>query len=309
MNETDIFEHYQVLRRADGSLWELGRGTMGVTYKAFDTDLHCEVALKVILPEILNNEDSRGRFLREARSAARLRHPNIAAIFRLGRTADDTYFYAMEFCEGETLQQIVDRRGPLSLAAALTVALQISRALVLANEHQFVHRDIKPANLILSESRGEGPTVKIIDFGLAKSYAVEGSSWASMGTKGFIGTAHFASPEQLENEPVDGRSDIYSLGATLFLSMLLFDAGYSRTSVSAVAVGYLSHLAADMLTPRGLRLAWPLRGTWSVPLCRTGSNMESVLVLACVCGAACWTLDFGLAALAAQLHKYMRWLH
>ncbi len=216
MNETEIFQHYQVLRRDDGSLWELGRGSMGVTYKAFDTDLHCEVALKVILPQILHNEDSKGRFLREARLAARLRHPNIAAIFRLGHTEDETYFYAMEFCEGETLQQIVEKRGPLDLASALAVVLQISRALVLANEHQLVHRDIKPANLILTESPAEGPTVKVIDFGLAKSYQTEGSTWASMGTSGFIGTAHFASPEQLENEPVDGRSDIYSLGATLW---------------------------------------------------------------------------------------------
>ncbi len=216
MNETEIFQHYQVLRREDGSLWELGRGAMGVTYKAFDTDLHCDVALKIILPTILNNEGARERFLREARSAARLRHPNIAAIFYLGQTTDETYFYAMEFCEGETLQQTVEKRGPLDPSFALTLVRQISRALVLANEHQLVHRDIKPSNLILTEPPGEEPTVKIIDFGLAKSYATEASTWASMGTNGFIGTAHFASPEQLENEPVDGRSDIYSLGGTFW---------------------------------------------------------------------------------------------
>lgn len=216
MNETEIFQHYQVLRREDGSLWELGRGSMGVTYKAFDTDLHCDVALKIILPTILDNEGTRERFLREARSAARLRHPNIAAIFYLGRTTDETYFYAMEFCEGDTLQQIVEKRGPLNVSSALLFVRQISRALVLANEHQLVHRDIKPSNLILTEPPGEEPTVKVIDFGLAKSYATEGSTWASMGTNGFIGTAHFASPEQLENEPVDGRSDIYSLGGTFW---------------------------------------------------------------------------------------------
>ncbi len=216
MSETETFQHYQVLRREDGSLWELGRGSMGITYKAFDTDLHCEVALKVVLPHVLHNEVFRQRFLREARLAARLRHPNIAAIFHLGQTADGTHFYAMEFCEGETLQQVVDRRGPLSAAAALPLVLQISRALTLANELGLVHRDIKPSNLILTQSPADGPVVKVIDFGLAKSYETEGSTWASMGTSGFIGTAHFASPEQLENEPVDGRSDIYSLGATLW---------------------------------------------------------------------------------------------
>ena len=216
MSETETFQHYQVLRREDGSLWELGRGSMGITYKAFDTDLHCEVALKVVLPHVLHNEVFRQRFLREARLAARLRHPNIAAIFHLGQTADGTHFYAMEFCEGETLQQVVDRRGPLSVAVALPLVLQISRALTLANEHELVHRDIKPSNLILTQSPADGPVVKVIDFGLAKSYRTEGSTWASMGTSGFIGTAHFASPEQLENELVDGRSDIYSLGATLW---------------------------------------------------------------------------------------------
>ena len=91
MNEAEIFQPYQVRRRENDSVWELGRGSMGATYKASDTDLHCEVALKVILPQILHNEDSKGCFLREARLAARLRHPNIAAIFHLGRTADESF--------------------------------------------------------------------------------------------------------------------------------------------------------------------------------------------------------------------------
>src|SRR5437773_1271206 len=113
------FEHYEVLERDDGSLWELGRGAMGITYKAIDTDLHCTVALKVINPAILNTEGTEQRFLREARAAAQLRHPNIATVLRLGRGGDNAHFYAMEFCEGDTLEQFVAKNGPVKPELAL----------------------------------------------------------------------------------------------------------------------------------------------------------------------------------------------
>jgi hypothetical protein len=216
------FEHYEVLQREDDSLWELGRGAMGVTYKAFDTDLHCTVALKVINPSILETEGTEQRFLREARAAAQLRHPNIATVLRLGKAADGTHFYAMEFCEGRTVQQFVEEEGALPPDLALNFALQVARALVVAEEHHVVHRDIKPANLIVVRQRGEGLVIKVIDFGLAKSLTATGNSWTSMSlaTAGFIGTAHFSSPEQLEEGKVDVRSDIYSLGATLWFMLV-----------------------------------------------------------------------------------------
>jgi serine/threonine protein kinase len=215
------FEHYEVLERGDGSLWELGRGAMGVTYKAIDTDLHCPVALKVINPAILNAAGTAQRFLREARAAAQLRHPNIATVLRLGKTEDGTHFYAMEFCEGDTLEQLVANGGPLKVETALEFTLQVAKALVAAEEHQVVHRDIKPSNLIVGQRRDEGSVVKVIDFGLAKSVAGAGNAWSSMtlATAGFIGTAHFSSPEQLEEGEVDVRSDIYSLGATLWFML------------------------------------------------------------------------------------------
>jgi hypothetical protein len=223
MSTSERFEQYEVLRRDGGGLWEIGRGAMGVTYKAFDTDLHCEVALKVINPTILDNEEVGQRFLREARSLARLRHPNIATVYRLGKSAGGSYFYAMEFCEGETLEQRVERAGPLDAEQTLEIALQVSKALILAEEQHMVHRDIKPANLILTERRDEGIVVKVIDFGLAKIYGqLEGanqSAWASLSMAGFIGTAHFASPEQLEEKELDSRADIYSLGATLWYGL------------------------------------------------------------------------------------------
>ena len=213
------FENYELLRREDGSVFELGRGAMGVTYKAFDTDLHCNVALKVINPGILGNTDIRERFLREARAAARLRHPNIASVFRLGRTPDDTYFYAMEFCEGPTLAQAVAQRGVLPADEAVSIAWQVSKALILAEENQLLHRDLKPSNLILTERSDEGVVVKVIDFGLAKSFADGQQSLATTGPGGFVGTAQFASPEQLEEKELDIRSDIYSLGACLWFML------------------------------------------------------------------------------------------
>src|SRR4030081_234758 len=106
MPDAENYQHYQVLRREDGSLWELGRGAMGITYKAFDTNLRCTVALKVINNTYLQNDTARQRFLREARAAAALRHPNVASVFHLGREAD-SYFYAMEFVDGETIEAFI----------------------------------------------------------------------------------------------------------------------------------------------------------------------------------------------------------
>jgi len=210
------FENYELLRREDGSVFELGRGAMGVTYKAFDSDLHCHVAVKVINPGILGNADARERFLREARAAAKLRHPNIATVFRLGHTDDGTHYYAMEFCEGPTLDKALAQRGPFPAVEAVRVAWQVSKALILAEEHKLLHRDLKPSNLILTERRDEGIVVKVIDFGLAKSFADGEQSLATMSTGGFVGTAQFASPEQLEEKELDIRSDIYSLGMCLW---------------------------------------------------------------------------------------------
>ncbi len=217
MNATETFQHYQVLRRDDGSLWELGRGAMGVTYKAFDVNLRCLVALKVINTAYLDHPVARQRFIREARAAAALRHRNIAHVYHLGMDAQ-SFFYAMEFIEGETLDALVRRTGPLPPAVVLRFALQTARALAAAGRQRLVHRDIKPTNLMILAEDEDGEThqtIKVIDFGLARSaVATDASTHLTMG--GFVGTPQYASPEQLEEKNVDGRSDIYSLGATLW---------------------------------------------------------------------------------------------
>ena len=193
MPETTVFDHYEVLRRDDGSLFELGRGAMGITYKAFDTNLRCPVALKVINAASIHSEVARQRFVREARAAAALRHRHVASVFHLGLEGD-IYFYAMEFIEGETVESLVRRHGPLEAPLALKIATQVARALNAAQKHQLVHRDIKPSNLMLVRE-DEELVVKVIDFGLAKSSAQEDkASEITLSVHGFVGTPHFASP-------------------------------------------------------------------------------------------------------------------
>jgi serine/threonine protein kinase/TPR repeat protein len=215
MAETISFAHFEVLTREDGSLFELGRGAMGITYKAFDTNLRVFVALKVIAAQFLQREVARQRFVREARAAAQLRHPNVASVFHLGMT-DESYFYAMEFVDGETVEAVIRRGGPMDPASVLRIAIQVARALAAASKHHLVHRDIKPANLMLVKEE-EGDVVKVIDFGLAKSVKRgESEDLATVSMGGFVGTAQFASPEQLMEKDLDVRSDIYSLGVTLW---------------------------------------------------------------------------------------------
>jgi len=215
MADAERYQHYEVLKRVDGSLWELGRGAMGITYKAFDTNLRCPVALKVINNTYLNSEIARQRFLREARAAAALRHQNVASVFHLG-TDHESYFYAMEFIDGETVDAYMKRVGALTSLEALGITIQVTRALAAAAKQQLVHRDLKPANLMLVDEEGE-KVVKVIDFGLAKSAKKEGEDSGTLTVGGgFVGTPHFASPEQLEERDIDIRSDIYSLGATLY---------------------------------------------------------------------------------------------
>jgi predicted Ser/Thr protein kinase len=143
------FEHYELLTTEDGKLIELGRGAMGITYKASDTDLQCPVTLKVISEKYLGDESARLRFLREARAAASVRHPNVASVFHLGRSGRD-YFYAMEFVEGETLESLIKRFGRLEIKLALEITAQVAAGLVGIDKQKLVHRDIKPTNIMVS---------------------------------------------------------------------------------------------------------------------------------------------------------------
>jgi serine/threonine protein kinase/tetratricopeptide (TPR) repeat protein len=234
------FDHYELLTHDDGSPIELGRGAMGVTYRAFDTNLRRPVALKVINTRYLKDESARLRFVREARAAASLRHPNVASVFHLGMRNDD-YFYAMEFIEGESLDALIKKRARLSPVFALDIVDQVAAALEAANEEQIIHRDIKPGNLMLRFGDGGNVNVKVIDFGLAKplSCSISDPVHSTPGT--FTGTALFASPEQCAGGEVDTRSDIYSLGVTLW-EMLTGKVPFGGTTVQVMS----QHLQAPL---------------------------------------------------------------
>ena len=213
-----LFDDFEIMRREDGSLWELGRGAMGVTYRATEKPLHRNVALKVI--ELHGSEAVRERFLREARAAAALRHPNVAGVFRFGALPhSDRCYCAMELVEGETLEALVRRDGPLKLEKALEIAIQVTRALMAAAERQLVHRDLKPGNIMLTANE-DSPAkvdVKVIDFGLAKAASAAGEMELTHGE--FVGTPAFASPEQFAGGAIDARADIYALGVTLWFAL------------------------------------------------------------------------------------------
>jgi serine/threonine protein kinase len=208
-------EHYELVTGEDGKPVELGRGAMGVTYKAFDVDLHCPVTLKVISEKYLGDESARLRFLREARAAARLRHSNVASVLYLGRTGTG-YFYAMEFVEGETVEKLIKRSGRLEVKLALEIVTQVAAGLAAVHKQKLVHRDIKPSNIMVSLEDGGAVAVKIIDLGLAKP-APDAPAEAAISTPGAFACApEFASPEQFAGVGVDIRSDLYSLGVVLW---------------------------------------------------------------------------------------------
>jgi serine/threonine protein kinase len=222
------FGVYEIDCREDGRLYELGRGAMGVTYRATDTSLQRKVALKIIKIDIAERSaDARERFMREARAAAALRHENIATIHQFGmRLETGQYFYAMELIEGETLEERVRRAGPLDARTTIKIAQQVTSALAAAEKHGLVHRDLKPANLMLVSldvgaadvSSNNNLRVKIIDFGLAKAIHTQ-TDPKSLTHDRFVGTPAFASPEQFQHAALDVRSDIYSLGETLWFAL------------------------------------------------------------------------------------------
>jgi serine/threonine protein kinase len=157
--------------------------------------------------------------LREARAAASVRHPNIASVFHLGRSGED-YFYAMEFVEGETLENLIKRSGRLEVKLALEIATQIAAGLAAVHKQNIVHRDIKPANIMVGLEEASVETVKIIDLGLAKTIEKSQSEAAITIPGSFAGTPEFASPEQFAGLSADIRSDLYSLGVTLWAMLV-----------------------------------------------------------------------------------------
>ncbi len=192
--------HYTIVGR-------LGHGGMGVVYKAVDNRLQRTVALKFLPPGLADSEESRERLFREARMASTLEHQNICAIHEVDETPDGQVFICMSFYEGRTLSQL-EEDGPLPVAEALRIALQMAEGLAYAHSQGVIHRDIKPANIMLTAS---GVT-KVMDFGLARQEGQE--RLTRTGTT--VGTLAYMAPEQVTGESVDARSDVWSVGVLLF---------------------------------------------------------------------------------------------
>ncbi len=187
-------------------LGELGRGGMGIVYKAKDTVLDRLVAYKVLPESLKENPQAVENFLREAKAAAKLNHPNIVTVYDCGEQ-DGRYYIAMEYVDGTTLKEILRRRGRISAAGILHVLVQMSEALAYAHEQKVVHRDIKPANAMWTRDK----KAKLMDFGLAKVVEEVRNH-----TTAVAGTPYYMSPEQTLGKNIDHRTDIYSLGVALF---------------------------------------------------------------------------------------------
>lgn len=196
----ESISHYKILEK-------LGEGGMGLVYKAKDTKLDRNVAIKLMLPNIQSGKSAKERFIQEAKAASALDHPNICTIHEIGENDDGSLFITMAYYEGESLQEFI-KRGVPGFDKALDIAIQITKGLACAHQSGITHRDIKPGNIMLTES-GD---VKIVDFGLAK---LTGQAQITQ-TGSTIGTAAYMSPEQINGGEVDNRSDIFSYGVVLY---------------------------------------------------------------------------------------------
>ena len=235
--------HYLVLDK-------LGSGGMGDVYLAEDTRLNRRVALKFLRPAVAEARDSRARFLREARAAAALNHPNIVHLYSV-EEADDVVFITMELVQGHSLRQLLSEGTGFPLAKTISFAAQMAEGLACAHAAGIVHRDLKPGNLMVTE----GERVKILDFGVAKfvepisTVDPEGATTSEDESTGgrAVGTAGYMSPEQALGRPVDARSDLFALGVVLF-EMATGRAPFQGDTAAAVFDQLLNRLQPSLLT-------------------------------------------------------------
>ena len=202
-----IAERYHVVRK-------LGEGGMGQVYLAEHVRMGRQSAVKVMSPALTRDPDAISRFNREAANASRISHPNVASIYDFGETPEGLIYLAMEYVEGESLTTLLERQGALHPARAAAIVRQTADALSAAHERGIVHRDLKPDNIMLARSRDGGDAVKVVDFGIAKAVGAESQRVTRTGY--VVGTPEYMSPEQLSGDPVDARSDVYSLGLVAF---------------------------------------------------------------------------------------------
>jgi serine/threonine-protein kinase len=213
----------------------LSKGGMGSVYKATHVMLNKPVAVKMINAEIVSSPEMVRRFQREARAATTLSHPNIAGVFDLGQTSDGTLYIAMEFIDGPSLKSVLSKEGPMAPARIVSLLSQVSEALAVAHRHGVVHRDLKPHNIMLARDEHGREIAKLVDFGVAKTF----EQATQLTQTGFVvGTPQYMAPEQAEGKPVDGRSDIYSLGVILY-EMLSGDVPFDDPSTPMILIKHI----------------------------------------------------------------------
>jgi eukaryotic-like serine/threonine-protein kinase len=205
-----LAERYHILKR-------IGEGGMGRVYLGEHVKMNRQCAIKVMSPALVNDAESASRFAREASSAARIIHPNVAAVFDYGES-DGLVYLVMEYVDGEPLSRLLAREAPFALERAVDLGRQIADGLGAAHELGIVHRDLKPDNILVTRSKSGREVAKVVDFGIAKAMQ-EGAGEALTRTGLVIGTPEFMSPEQLLGDPIDARSDLYALGCILHLML------------------------------------------------------------------------------------------
>jgi serine/threonine-protein kinase len=216
----------------------LGRGGMSTVYLAEDLRLHRRIALKILSPELAQHPGFRERFVRESQIAAGIEHPGIVPIYEAG-DADGVLYIAMRYVRGTDLGRLLSERGPLEPDRAVRIVSSVAEALDAAHAEGLVHRDVKPGNILIVEAAGSRgrDLVYLSDFGLTKR--LEGESGALTRTGQFVGTVDYVAPEQIEDKPIDGRTDVYSLGCVLFES-LTGKAPHARETEVATLYAHLS---------------------------------------------------------------------
>jgi len=235
--------HYRIAEK-------IGEGGMGEVYRAEDLRLHRTVALKFLPTQLQEDEVARKRFLREARSAAALEHPYICNIKEVNRTGDGRDFIVMEYVEGQTLRERLERGGPLPLDETLRISSEIAEALQAAHARGLVHRDLKPDNIMLTP-QGHA---KVMDFGLAKRVTGDDETQQDLTSavtrSGVVpGTPAYMSPEQIQAQPVDSRSDLFSVG--IVPHEMLTGANPFRRSTAAATLASILYEEPEPL-PRNL---------------------------------------------------------
>ena len=241
-----IAERYHITKR-------LGAGGMGRVYLAEHVKMGRQCAIKVLHPAMAGDADAIGRFNREAANASRIDHPNVAAIYDFGETQEGLLYLAMQYIEGETLTQVMRAAGALTPLRASDITRQAAEGLHAAHAIGIVHRDLKPDNIMVSTDSDGLDSVKVVDFGIAKATGEVAQGVTRTGI--VVGTPEYMSPEQLAGEPVDGRSDQYSLAMVAF-NMLAGELPFPAASTGSMVVMRLTERPRSLAEVRP-GIAWP----------------------------------------------------